>query len=74
MITDVNSLQQRILEYGGRISYLVMNTDTMQNLRAKAIRDIDYSPSVNAGKTYETYWGIPVAICEQIKDGEVELV
>lgn len=52
--------------------YLVMNHRSFYELRATA-----FSPSYFFTKDedgYLTYWDIPVAICDKLKCGEVDIV
>ena len=49
-------------------SYLVMNSDTKKALEATLEYKVVESPR------YATYMGVPIAICENHKFGDVELV
>lgn len=69
-------LEEQIVYYrnfhGEDPKYLVINENTLKLLKtityfylfSKDTNEIDYG----------TYWGIPIAICNKLKDGEVEIV
>lgn len=53
------------------IDYLVMNSNTLH------IMWNDYAPTEkwnNKGSSYNTYCGIPIAICEKLQDGDIDIV
>lgn len=54
-----------------KINYLIMSTAT-----AKAIANIykdSYVPDTNFGHTYDTYCGFPIAICDALAYGDVDI-
>ena len=55
--------------HGEDPKYLIINENTLKLLKA-----ITYSSLFLNENGYGTYWGIPIAICNKLKDGEVEIV
>ena len=68
-------LEEQIVYYrnfhGGEPKYLVINENTLKLL--ETITLFHLFPNKNEND-YGTYWGIPIAICNKLKDGEVEIV
>lgn len=68
-------LEKQIIYYkefhGIDPKYLIINENTL-----KLLETITYSYLFsNKNKNdYGTYWGIPIALCNKLKDGEVEIV
>lgn len=53
--------------------YLIMNRSTMSKLADAVVQD-DFLLISDADKgTYSAYRGYPIAACEYLKDGEVEI-
>jgi hypothetical protein len=51
--------------------YLIVNENTL-----KLLETITYSYlfSNKNENNYGTYWGIPIALCNKLKDGEVDII
>lgn len=75
MTTDIDSLKQRIFERGhSNVSYLVMNDKTRFEVICKFLKDYAYEIQDDARYGYGVLFEIPVAICEKVKDGEIEVI
>lgn len=73
MITDIDSLRQRIFERGhSNISYLIMNNDT--RYRLMSMFPGEYILKSNGGLSYAEIYDVPIAICEKVKNGEIEVI
>ena len=62
-----------------KCNYIIMNNETLSDLDEKVddwFTKIETSNYVTVVKTptYASIWGIPIAICEKLKYGEVDLV
>jgi hypothetical protein len=65
-------------------NYIIMNNETLNDLYERVddlftgLETLDYVAVVKkqliATSTYASIWGIPIAICEKLKYGEVDLV
>ena len=51
--------------------YLIINENTLKLLEAITYSSLFLNKKEN---DYGTYWGIPIAICNKLKDGEVEVI
>jgi hypothetical protein len=71
---DEEKLRNFIYKNGGEGKYLVMNEDTFHRLKVSNI----HSESIFNGPKYilgyHTYMGIPIALCNRLGFGVVELV
>ena len=63
-------LKQVLLENKSNISYMVMNKGTRRALEEVLMEDYD----MECGRDWTTYWGVPFAVCNVLKFGEVELI
>ena len=63
-----------------KCNYIIMNNETLNDLDEKVddwftkIETSNYVTVVETTSTYASIWGIPIAICEKLKYGEVDLV
>ena len=54
--------------------YLIMNRNTMSKLANEVAKEIDFALTPGPGDgAYSVYRGYPIAACEYLKDGEVEI-
>ena len=53
--------------------YLIMNRNTMSKLADAVVQDDFLLISDSDKGTYSAYRGYPIAACEYLKDGEVEI-
>lgn len=53
--------------------YLIMNRNTMSKLADAVVQDDFLLISDSDKGTYSVYRGYPIAACEYLKDGEVEI-
>ena len=67
-----------------KCNYIIMNKETLNDLDKKVddmftkLETSDYitiiGTRITMTSTYGSIWGIPIAICEQLEYGEVDLV
>lgn len=77
---NVNHLNESLRLYSDSQSnpnidiYLIMNRNTMSKLANEVAKEIDFTLTPGPGDgVYSSYRGYPIAACEYLKDGEVEI-
>lgn len=77
LVIDIKKINNEISVRQGikdsTLNYLVMNNETLDQLRIWT-KDPICGSNITYNYGYETYRGIPIAICEKLKLGEVEFV
>lgn len=67
-------LMQTLLENRGRVSYLIMNDETEKVLEDVCVKDSNMGYPETKDGYYATYWGVPIAKCNKLAFGEIELI
>ena len=74
-------LEKQIICYadfhGTDPKYLIMSKGTLELIKAITKTEQVFKKYKDKGKFdlyYGSYWGIPIAVCNKLKDGEVDII
>lgn len=62
--------EYRFHHFGNFPNYLIMNRKTMYLLE----QDLNPDKIIIMHREYQEYHGVPISICEKLKDGEVDVI
>lgn len=78
MAVDQEQLSRAVYAYHSQESrdpsYIVMSSETKNALNAAAVPKLLILDEMDERSTYTTYMGNPIAVCEKLAFGEVEII